>query len=682
MLRNKVILVLAVLLLLVVVVTNPSIHKILALSEFDTDYMLADISKIDNLLASRCECVDYIKNRYGLTGSIGVNGGARYMGAYLEARGFVRVSEPQVGAVVVFQPAFGPGINQTYGHVAVITSVISQDNRWKISVRGARQNEDSLGRPKPDVLVVTENNCNNVNTTSLAAYLKTWGTDRLAYYVYNPDRDDNRSLSSGVQTSGTISPKSDKDTYYFNGTAGQLLTLTMNKASGSNLDSFVEIFYPDNSSTRIAYNDDDGGNYNSLIRDFRLSQTGRYKVVASSYSQRTTGAYSLTVALRNGDTDDNRTLGNGGSLSGTINPNNDQDTYYFDGTAGQRLTLSMNRTSGGLDPWLDLYDPNGTKIKDDDDSGEGNNSLISNFTLPRTGRYRIVAHSYHNGSNGGYSIRLSLQSASITCSGSYKAEYFSNRGLTGSPVYQRCENWPINWDWGSGSPGNGVPTNSFSARWTGTANFSSGSYTFIATADDGIRVWLDNTLIINEWRDQGAREFRTTRSVSGGNHTIRIEYYENGGGAVAKFRWETASSGSSGSNSNLALGRSAYSSSNESSSFLPGKANDGNNSTRWSSQISSNLGAQWWWTTFSSPQSINQIVINWEAAYASAYRVYWYSDSSCQNVISSASRTRSSAGTDTVNISLASVRCVAVYMTQRAPRMNNYSIWEVSIYRR
>ncbi|MGQ9768894.1 MAG: PA14 domain-containing protein, partial [Anaerolineae bacterium] len=126
------------------------------------------------------------------------------------------------------------------------------------------------------------------------------------------------------------------------------------------------------------------------------------------------------------------------------------------------------------------------------------------------------------------------------CSGQYRAEYFANPNLSGSPALVRCEGWPIRHDWGSGSPAGGVPGDGFSARWSGRARIEAGSYTFIARADDGIRVWLDGNLIINAWRDQPPTEYRVTRNVSAGEHEVRVEYYENGGGALAEFRWERA----------------------------------------------------------------------------------------------------------------------------------------------
>ena len=51
-----------------------------------------------------------------------------------------------------------------------------------------------------------------------------------------------------------------------------------------------------------------------------------------------------------------------------------------------------------------------------------------------------------------------------------------------------------------------------------TQNFTACSQTFTATADDGIRVYLDGTLVIDQWKDQSATTYTTSRQVTAGNH--------------------------------------------------------------------------------------------------------------------------------------------------------------------
>ncbi|MEZ4637325.1 MAG: PA14 domain-containing protein [Caldilineaceae bacterium] len=117
------------------------------------------------------------------------------------------------------------------------------------------------------------------------------------------------------------------------------------------------------------------------------------------------------------------------------------------------------------------------------------------------------------------------------------AEYFPNVSLSGSPVETRSDDY-INFDWGNGSPGAGIPNDNFSARWSQDFYFDDGTYRFHAVMDDGMRVYLDGNLLLDEWRDGGTREVTFEGRLSTGQHNLRVEYYERTGGAVARFWWE------------------------------------------------------------------------------------------------------------------------------------------------
>ena len=151
------------------------------------------------------------------------------------------------------------------------------------------------------------------------------------------------------------------------------------------------------------------------------------------------------------------------------------------------------------------------------------------------GNHEIRYEYYENA--GGAVARLNVAATVSSCpTGQYLASYYANRTLTGTPATVRCET-TINNNWGSGSPpGTGVGPNNFSVRWVGTRSFATTrSYTFTATADDGVRVYLDGTLVINQWKDQSPTTYTASRQVTAGNHEVRMEYYENGGGAVARL---------------------------------------------------------------------------------------------------------------------------------------------------
>ena len=99
----------------------------------------------------------------------------------------------------------------------------------------------------------------------------------------------------------------------------------------------------------------------------------------------------------------------------------------------------------------------------------------------------------------------------------------------------------MNFDWGTGSPISGVGSDNFSIRWTGWVQpKASGAYSFHSISDDGVRLWVDGKLIIDEWYDQGATEHTSASTVqmaAGQKYGIKLEYYEHAGAAVIKLSW-------------------------------------------------------------------------------------------------------------------------------------------------
>lgn len=121
------------------------------------------------------------------------------------------------------------------------------------------------------------------------------------------------------------------------------------------------------------------------------------------------------------------------------------------------------------------------------------------------------------------------------------ATYFNNANFTGT-TYSRIDP-TVAFNWGSGSPHSSIGADTFSVRWTGgIVPLFTQRYTFFTTADDGVRLWVNDQLIIDNWTRQSA----TTRSgqidlVAGQRHSIRMEYFEESGGAVARLEWQSAS---------------------------------------------------------------------------------------------------------------------------------------------
>jgi uncharacterized protein YraI len=118
----------------------------------------------------------------------------------------------------------------------------------------------------------------------------------------------------------------------------------------------------------------------------------------------------------------------------------------------------------------------------------------------------------------------------------WQGEYFNNVSLSGSPVLVRND-LNINFDWGTGSPGPGVPSDQFSVRWTRNLTLDAGRYRFYTTTDDGVRLWVNGVLVINEWHDAIGAVYTAEIDLPGGAIPVKMEYYENVGGAKAQLDW-------------------------------------------------------------------------------------------------------------------------------------------------
>ena len=118
-------------------------------------------------------------------------------------------------------------------------------------------------------------------------------------------------------------------------------------------------------------------------------------------------------------------------------------------------------------------------------------------------------------------------------------EYFPNTSLTGM-VFSRIDA-TINYDWASNAPEMGLPTDGFSVRWTGQVQPRfSGRYTFYTNTDDGVRLWINGSQIINDWNDHMATENSGVADlVAGQKYDLKMEYYESAQLAVAQLSWSS-----------------------------------------------------------------------------------------------------------------------------------------------
>jgi hypothetical protein len=115
----------------------------------------------------------------------------------------------------------------------------------------------------------------------------------------------------------------------------------------------------------------------------------------------------------------------------------------------------------------------------------------------------------------------------------WKTTYYANPNLN-PPAVAYSDEPRVEFDWAQGPPHPQVPVNDFSIRFERDIEFPANTYNLHAQADDGIRVWLDDQLIINEWHGATGRTYTVRRQLAG-KHTIKIEYLETIGDASLRF---------------------------------------------------------------------------------------------------------------------------------------------------
>lgn len=139
-------------------------------------------------------------------------------------------------------------------------------------------------------------------------------------------------------------------------------------------------------------------------------------------------------------------------------------------------------------------------------------------------------------SNSAGSVTSAAATLTVTGIG-WQASYYDNADCTGTRV-QRTDP-VIDFAWGSGAPVGGIAVDTFSVRWRGRVTApTTGTWTFTATADDGVRVWVGGRLVINQWVDQSATAVSGQAVLTAGQPVeVVMEYYDNAASASARLAW-------------------------------------------------------------------------------------------------------------------------------------------------
>ncbi len=118
-----------------------------------------------------------------------------------------------------------------------------------------------------------------------------------------------------------------------------------------------------------------------------------------------------------------------------------------------------------------------------------------------------------------------------------RGDYYNNIDLAGSPITRTDAT--VNLDFSTTFPPVGANRTNVSCRWTGQVlPRTSGTYTFHTNSDDGVRLWVNDQPLVNNWTNHGNTEdVGFIDLVAGQLYDIRMEWFQGGGGAIIQLSW-------------------------------------------------------------------------------------------------------------------------------------------------
>lgn len=213
-------------------------------------------------------------------------------------------------------------------------------------------------------------------------------------------------FSTGEQVEGELDDSRHARYYRFEAQQNDIVSVSMTRLTGD-LDTLVVL--ANASLQELVVNDDrNDQTQNSRISDYLIPASGTYYLIATRYEREagdTAGRYRLELNDEGsafGDVpDDVRRIRYGTSITGNIDSDTPSVRYAFWGEAGDEVRITMNRSTGDLDPYVSILTASGRQLFSDDDGGANKNARIDRYRLPNTGVYYVEASRYQGADNPG-----------------------------------------------------------------------------------------------------------------------------------------------------------------------------------------------------------------------------------------------------------------------------------------
>ncbi len=201
-------------------------------------------------------------------------------------------------------------------------------------------------------------------------------------------------LAFGEPVTDTLDDANFRRVYAFRAQANDVISLSMTRLSG-NLDPFLLL--TDERGAILAWSDDDGPGADAQIHFKRLPADGRYFVIATRFGQElgtTSGEYALLLERVGTGAETDSVLRYGESVVGRVTDEQPLVFYFLRAERGDVFDVIMRRTSGDLDPQVDIATVDGVVLasNDDDPLAEGTlDAAVRHYTALESDVYLVVA---------------------------------------------------------------------------------------------------------------------------------------------------------------------------------------------------------------------------------------------------------------------------------------------------
>lgn len=220
------------------------------------------------------------------------------------------------------------------------------------------------------------------------------------------DESDSESIAVGTQLDGRIDDANPRVTYSINGARGTIVRIRLSAINGD-LDPVLLIFDP---SQNLLINRDDSEGSRDIDLTLTFQENGTYLIVAGRFGHSigtTSGDFELAIERIGVSSDEGSSLQYGIPITNIITNTQAQLFFTFEANQGDIINISMVRSSGTLDPYIQLLDPDRFLIAENDDAtGTTFNARIQTFVIDRPGTYIIVATRYGQDSAGSFVLTV------------------------------------------------------------------------------------------------------------------------------------------------------------------------------------------------------------------------------------------------------------------------------------